>query len=148
MFYGAGSEDFSAANAAFLGHFCEEDKWEPREGVEAFEASLREANRPTTFHFYPNVQAHWFFEQNRDAYRPEAAELAWQRTLAFLADSSPKKTSPCPRGTEELLARIVQGRTSFQSAISGRTAEQIDDDRSGGVVGAGSIWRTWHSGND
>lgn len=37
-----------------------------------------------TVHIYPG-SGHWFAEANRpDAYVPAAAELAWQRTLAFL----------------------------------------------------------------
>ncbi len=86
VFYGTYIPDFSAAQAAYLGHFAEEDPWEPKEGVEALQAALAQANRPVSFHFYPGT-GHWFVEANRaDTYKPEAARLAWQRTLAFLAE--------------------------------------------------------------
>jgi carboxymethylenebutenolidase len=86
MFYGTQLADFGGADAAFLCHFADEDEWEPREGIEAMRKALDEAGRPATFEFYTGA-GHWFFEANRpDAYRPEAAELAWQRTLAFLSE--------------------------------------------------------------
>jgi carboxymethylenebutenolidase len=88
VFYGAGPTDFSGSQAAYLGHFAETDPYEPREYVDATEEGIRKAGRPVTFHHYPNT-GHWFFEPDRtDAYNAEAAELAWQRTLAFLKQHS------------------------------------------------------------
>ncbi len=84
VFYGTGVTDFASAQAAYLGHYAEMDEWEPIEEVQALEAALRKAGREVTFHTYPGV-GHWFFESNRpDAYSPEAACLAWERTLTFL----------------------------------------------------------------
>lgn len=93
LFYGTGPAEFDTdngvADTAFLGHFAGEDEWEPREGVEALRAALEQAGRPATFHFYDGT-GHWFFEVDRpDAYRRTAAELAWQRTLTFLAERLP-----------------------------------------------------------
>jgi carboxymethylenebutenolidase len=49
------------------------------------EAAMRAAGREVTLHAYPEA-GHWFFEQDRpDAYHAPAAQLAWERTLAFLA---------------------------------------------------------------
>jgi carboxymethylenebutenolidase len=83
LFYGVVAEDFTQARAAYLGHFGEDDEWEPLDGVRQLEADLRAAGRPTTFHLYPGAQ-HWFFETNRPEYNADAAELAWQRTIEFL----------------------------------------------------------------
>ncbi len=83
LFYGTAEADFTQAQAAYLGHFGEDDEWEPLDGVRQFESDLRAANRAVTFHFYPGAQ-HWFFETNRPEYDAEAAELAWQRTIEFL----------------------------------------------------------------
>lgn len=84
VYYGTGAEDFSASEAAYLGHFAENDPFEPRPGVDALEATLKQAGRPVTFHHYAGT-GHWFAEPDRaDAYNKAAANLAWERTLAFL----------------------------------------------------------------
>lgn len=84
LFYGTGPADFAAAKAAYLGHFAENDDYEPAPYVNGLEDALRAAGRPVTFYRYPGT-GHWFFEPDRsDAYNPDAAALAWERTLAFL----------------------------------------------------------------
>ncbi|MEZ4619663.1 MAG: dienelactone hydrolase family protein [Caldilineaceae bacterium] len=71
-----------------MGHFAENDPYEEEEYIVAMEKGIREAGRPVTFHTYPGT-GHWFFEADRiDAFHPEAADLAWQRTLAFLKESA------------------------------------------------------------
>ncbi len=89
LFYGTGASEFPHARAAYLGHFAANDPFEPKASVDGLEESLRRAGRAVTFHRYPDT-GHWFFEPDRvDAYDREAAELAWERTLAFLRRSSP-----------------------------------------------------------
>jgi carboxymethylenebutenolidase len=88
IFYGTGGSDFSNSRAAYLGHFAENDQFEPQSNVDELEESLRRAGRQVTFHIY-NGTGHWFFEPDRSkAYNPAAASLAWDRTLAFLKLSS------------------------------------------------------------
>lgn len=88
IFYGTGDDDFSNARADYLGHFAEADEYEPQANVDNLQESLRRAGRPVTFYRYPNT-GHWFFEPDRtDAYNQAAADLAWERTLAFLKHSS------------------------------------------------------------
>jgi len=83
-FYGTGPNDFSQSQAAYLGHFAENDPFEPVESVAVLEQALKSAGRPATFYTYKGT-GHWFCEPDRtDAYNPAAANLAWQRTLAFL----------------------------------------------------------------
>jgi carboxymethylenebutenolidase len=90
IFYGTGDSDFSNSRAAYLGHFAENDEFEPQSNVDSLEATLKKAGRPVTFHRY-NGAGHWFFEPDRlQAYNPAAAGLAWDRTLAFLKGSSPR----------------------------------------------------------
>lgn len=83
IFYGTGHEDFSHSQAAYLGHFAENDEFEPPANVDALEAALRQAGRPVTIYRYPGA-GHWFFEPDRSAYNAAAANLAWERTLDFL----------------------------------------------------------------
>ena len=91
-FYGTRNADFSGARAAYLGHFAESDEWVSQSGVKKLEKNLRSAGRPVTFHIYENT-GHWFFEQDRpDAYQPQAAALAWERTLVFLKTQFGKLT--------------------------------------------------------
>ncbi len=87
IFYGSWVQDLSRSQAAYLGHFAEDDPYEPRAGSEALEAGLRKLGRPVSFHIYPGT-GHWFFEPDvTAAYNREAAELAWERTLGFLKET-------------------------------------------------------------
>lgn len=87
LFYGSGGGDFSSSRAAYLGHFAENDEFEPQSNVDELEVSLQRAGRPVTFYRYPGT-GHWFFEPDRlNAYNQAAANLAWERTLAFLKPS-------------------------------------------------------------
>jgi carboxymethylenebutenolidase len=84
IFYGDASNDVSASQAAYMGHFAEKDEFVSQEQVEELESALQAAGRPVTFHTYPGT-GHWFFEPDReDAYDAAAAQLAWERTLEFL----------------------------------------------------------------
>ena len=77
-FYGASEGDLAQSKAHLQAHFADNDEWEPLENVLALAAPNLEK------HIYPNTQ-HWFLEANQPGYYDaEAAELAWQRTIAFL----------------------------------------------------------------
>ena len=65
------------------------DEFEPQSNVDELEESLKAVGRPVTFFLYTG-SGHWFFEPDvSPAYNPEAANLACDRTLAFLNRSSP-----------------------------------------------------------
>jgi carboxymethylenebutenolidase len=87
VFYGTGPADFSRSKAAYLGHFAEDDEYEPKSNVDDLEEALQRAGRPVTFYRYHGT-GHWFCEPDRPAYNQAAASLAWERTLAFLKRSS------------------------------------------------------------
>lgn len=84
VYYGStAGPSLSRASVPVLGHFAETDPYEPDEAIAAFEATLRWAGRDIVIHRYPGT-GHWFAEPSRDAYRAEAADLAFERTVAFL----------------------------------------------------------------
>lgn len=88
IFYGTGGGDYSSSRAAYLGHFAENDEFEPQSNVDDLEESLKRAGCPVTFFRYKDT-GHWFFEPDRSqAYNQAAASLAWDRTLAFLRQTS------------------------------------------------------------
>lgn len=88
LFYGTGGGDFSSSKATYLGHFAENDPYEPQAGVADLEATLKRAGRPVTFYCYDGT-GHWFVEPDRQqAYNQAAANLAWYRTMTFLTRRS------------------------------------------------------------
>lgn len=88
LFYGIGDADFTKIKSRVLGHFSDNDEWEPMEGVRWMEQSLKDAGVDATLHIYPGV-AHWFVEEDRPEYDSAAAALAWERTFEFLRMSLP-----------------------------------------------------------
>jgi carboxymethylenebutenolidase len=82
-FYGTQAVDFDDANAAFLGHYAENDHIVSDDDRVATESFIRLGGQDTEFHVYPGTR-HWFFEEG-EHHDPEAAELAWTRTTEFLA---------------------------------------------------------------
>ena len=86
LFYGIGDADFSKVKSKVLGHFSDNDEWEPMDGVRWLEQSLKDAGVDATLHIYPDV-AHWFVEEDRPEYDSAAASLAWERTVEFLRAS-------------------------------------------------------------
>jgi carboxymethylenebutenolidase len=83
LFYGVGESDFTKIKADILGHFSDSDEWEPLDGIRAMEEDLHTAGLNPTYHIYPQL-SHWFFEEDRPEFDPQAAEVAWKRTLEFL----------------------------------------------------------------
>ncbi len=83
LFYGTGAQDFTRARAAIQGHYAENDPYESAEDVNWLEEQLRAAGREVEFFRYPGTK-HWFIETDRPEYDPDAAQLAWERLVAFL----------------------------------------------------------------
>ena len=80
--------DAGKITAPLLGHWGTRDQVFPIDGVDVLQAKLREANVGFEFHRYE--AKHAFANEEADlrnlpplGYNPEAAELAWQRTLVF-----------------------------------------------------------------
>ena len=84
VFYASRSGDFSKSQSRFLGHFAETDEWVSAAGLKKLKRALEAAGKQVIFQRYPGT-THWFFEEDRDeSFDPEAADLAWSRTLEFL----------------------------------------------------------------
>ena len=49
LFYGTGADDFSNSRAAYLGHFAENDEFEPQSNVDELEESLKRCRPPGDF---------------------------------------------------------------------------------------------------
>ena len=79
--------DYSAITAAVMIQCAGKDDWVTPDVAGEMAQALRDAgNSDVTVHVYPEAD-HAFFNDTRPAvYDPEAAALAWQRTLAFLRD--------------------------------------------------------------
>ena len=85
VFYGNGW-NIQQSNAAYQYHFAETDPYVSEEDKKGLENTLKDLGRPATFHTYPGT-GHWFMESDRpDAYSADAAQLAWDRTMAFLRE--------------------------------------------------------------
>lgn len=84
VYYGVYTgEHLGRSSAAVQGHFAETDQFESDEGIVELEEGVRAAGRDVEIHRYPGT-GHWFAEPSRDAYVPEAADLAFERTVDFL----------------------------------------------------------------
>lgn len=85
-YYGAWVGDFiGKADAPLLGHFAEEDPFTSGDDIRALEAAYERAGRDIVTYRYAGT-GHWFAEPSRPEYRADAADLAFDRTVAFLRD--------------------------------------------------------------
>jgi carboxymethylenebutenolidase len=82
-FYGrqADAADVPRIEAPLLLHYAELDE-RINAGWPAYEAALEEHGKDYTVHFYDGVN-HGFHNDSTPRYDEAAAELAWQRTIAF-----------------------------------------------------------------
>jgi carboxymethylenebutenolidase len=88
VFYGGqpAADDVPAIEARLLLHYAGLDE-RVNAGIPDFEAALQEAGVDYTLHMYEGAN-HAFFNDTAEArYDPEAAGLAWERTLAFLKET-------------------------------------------------------------
>jgi carboxymethylenebutenolidase len=79
--------DYSALAGAVMGHAAELDDFFTPAAAEELEATLAGLGKQVTFHHYPGV-GHAFFNDDRpEAYDAAAAELLWERTVAFFHET-------------------------------------------------------------
>lgn len=85
-FYGGQPDDADVEkiNAPLLIHYAELDQ-RVNEGWPAYEAKLKELGKDYETHFYPEVN-HGFHNNTTPRFDQAAADLAWERTLAFFKE--------------------------------------------------------------
>jgi carboxymethylenebutenolidase len=76
-------ERLEALQMPILGIFGAEDEGIPLDSVEAFSATLERLGKDATITIYAGAD-HAFANPSGRNYQPEAAEAAWQETVAFL----------------------------------------------------------------
>lgn len=90
-YYGAQNIDFEELKAPVLGHFAEVDPMVTDDELTEMHARLLLSEKSIEVHHYPGTR-HWFAEEGRpDFHEPGAAALAWDRTLAFLAEHTARR---------------------------------------------------------
>jgi carboxymethylenebutenolidase len=83
LFYGNEYVDYEKITSKVMGHYSDNDEWEPNEYVEKTFAALKSAGVDAKLHIYPGV-SHWFVEEDRPEFHAPSALLAWSRTYEFL----------------------------------------------------------------
>ena len=81
--YGGGEPTAGRPFPPVLGHYGELDDDPPVQMVRDLEGKLVAMGASPDFHYYPGAR-HWFAEPSRPQYHPQAAALAWDRTIRFL----------------------------------------------------------------
>ncbi|MFC1765834.1 dienelactone hydrolase family protein [Planctomycetota bacterium] len=86
-YYGSipAEEDVPKIKAALMCHYAGEDTRINR-GIPEFEAALKKAGIDYTIYMYEGAQHAFNNDTNAARYHKEAAELAWQRTVAFFKE--------------------------------------------------------------
>jgi carboxymethylenebutenolidase len=80
------AEMVPAIKAALLLQYAENDD-NINKGIAAYEAALKTNNKKYTIHIYPGTQHAFNNDTGAARYNKVAADLAWSRTLAFLAEN-------------------------------------------------------------
>jgi len=75
-------QELATLNSPVLGHFASADKFINKEMVDGFEQAMAAADKPFNTHWYD--ADHAFANPTTSRYDEPDAQLAWQRTLAFL----------------------------------------------------------------
>jgi len=76
------SYDFDALKAPLLGHWAEDDGF-ANPNATLIEGELKQRGRSYEFHSYPGTKHAFFNDTRPEVYHRQAAELSFERTLAF-----------------------------------------------------------------
>jgi len=79
------AEDVAKIKAPVMAHYAENDQG-INAGIAAFEEALKKNNKEYQIFSYPGTGHGFNNDTNADRYNPEAAKLAWQRTVGFFRE--------------------------------------------------------------
>lgn len=87
VFYGMQppAEEVAAIQAPLLLHYAGQDE-RINAGIPAFEEALKSAGKRYTLHLYEGTQHAFNNDTSTARFHPEAAALAWERTMAFFEE--------------------------------------------------------------
>ncbi len=83
LYYAARAGDFSRATTPILGHFAAHDDYVSVSARKNMERAVASRGLAYAANDYP-ATSHWFAESDHAAFDPDAADLAFNRTLDFL----------------------------------------------------------------
>jgi carboxymethylenebutenolidase len=75
--------DFSKTTSNVLLHIAEEDQAPSPEMAREIAKQVEASGHSVEVHTYPSADHAFFNDTRADAYKPDAAKLAWERTIAF-----------------------------------------------------------------
>jgi len=81
-FYGASAAEGGELRCPLVAHFGANDRSIPPDKIERIRRHLEQQRYAHQIFVYEDA-GHAFFNDTRDSYRPDAAALAWERTLEF-----------------------------------------------------------------
>lgn len=84
-FYGIPPKDVadpSKITVPFQAHFATKDDWCTPEAIEQLRKDMADVKSPVDIHEYEGE--HGFFNETREVFNRNAAEISWERTISFL----------------------------------------------------------------
>jgi carboxymethylenebutenolidase len=78
--------DYGAMSAAVMGHYAEKDDYFTPEAARALAEQLRGLGKSVEIHVYPGADHAFFNDTRPEVYDAAAANLLWDRTVAFFEE--------------------------------------------------------------
>jgi carboxymethylenebutenolidase len=87
IYYGgplpSGQPDLSKLSGPVIGHYAEHDDWATPAYAHQLETSIRALGKHAQFYVYMGAEHAFFNDARPEVHNKAAAELSWERTLAF-----------------------------------------------------------------
>lgn len=76
--------DYSNMSASVLGHYAGKDEYFTPDAVRALERQLKDLGKDVEMNVYEDADHAFFNDTRPEVYDPQAAAMAWSRTIEFL----------------------------------------------------------------